>query len=555
MLKHFNHILLGLLACLALTGCIENDIPYPIVRINLAQVNFGLGDSVLLRRTVKGDTLHLYVSDLADLRRIKLQSLTTELTYPVAVISVLDSSRCADYDLFPRLPFDSLEHLPAWANTTIDWSDTLRGVRFRFSTYQDYDYRVIMHHWIERNIAIEGMLTNAVVDQNNRSVVIYVAKSEDLSRLKVNAFELAGAHGVVTPDPTESETFDFSEPRTFKVKHHWTTEEEEWKVFVYRREFESKDSIYPWATRATIEGRVTSGVTLQIEYRQQGNEEWTQLNENQIQRQGVSFVATLLGLQPETTYECRSIHNGEAHQTISFTTAGTPTLPNMNFDEWNLQGDDKRPLWCPWKEGDDMFWDTGNHGATTVGPSNSVPTTETCNGQGFAALLESKYIVIKFAAGNIFTGKYKSTDGTNGILDFGRPFSGFPTKLRINYKCQTGEINKCASDKYRDLVGRPDSCQIYIALTDWDEPFEIRTRPSNLQLFDPNDPHVLAYAEIIKGENVDNWTQEDLELEWRDYKRTPKYILIVASSSKYGDFFTGSDKSKLWVDNFELIYD
>jgi len=28
--------------------------------------------------------------------------------------------------------------------------------------------------------------------------------------------------------------------------------------------------------------------------------------------------------------------------------------------------------------------------------------------------------------------------------------------------------------------------------------------------------------------------------------------LIVASSSKYGDYFTGGDGSTLWIDEFEL---
>ena len=105
------------------------------------------------------------------------------------------------------------------------------------------------------------------------------------------------------------------------------------------------------------------------------------------------------------------------------------------------------------------------------------------------------------------------------------------------------------------LKGKPDSCQIYIALTDWDEPLEIRTRPSERQLFDPNDKHVIAYGQVTHGVSIPNWTQRDIELEYRYTNRTPKYILIVASSSKYGDYFTGGTGSKLWLDNLELIYD
>ena len=105
------------------------------------------------------------------------------------------------------------------------------------------------------------------------------------------------------------------------------------------------------------------------------------------------------------------------------------------------------------------------------------------------------------------------------------------------------------------LKGRPDSCQVFIALTDWDQPLEIRTRPSERQLFDPGDPHVIAYGELIKGETVSNWTQADVELQYRYKNRTPKYIVIVACSSKYGDYFTGGTGSKLWLDECELIYE
>ncbi len=43
-----------------------------------------------------------------------------------------------------------------------------------------------------------------------------------------------------------------------------------------------------------------------------------------------------------------------------------------------------------------------------------------------------------------------------------------------------------------------------------------------------------------------------IELEYRDKTRIPNYILIVATASKYGDYFTGGEGSKLWIDEFEL---
>ena len=42
---------------------------------------------------------------------------------------------------------------------------------------------------------------------------------------------------------------------------------------------------------------------------------------------------------------------------------------------------------------------------------------------------------------------------------------------------------------------------------------------------------------------------------YRDNSRIPRYIVIAAASSRYGDYFTGGVGSVLLVDEFELIYD
>ena len=37
--------------------------------------------------------------------------------------------------------------------------------------------------------------------------------------------------------------------------------------------------------------------------------------------------------------------------------------------------------------------------------------------------------------------------------------------------------------------------------------------------------------------------------------RTPKYIVLVAAASKYGDYFSGGVGRVLYVDEFSLVYD
>ncbi len=99
-------------------------------------------------------------------------------------------------------------------------------------------------------------------------------------------------------------------------------------------------------------------------------------------------------------------------------------------------------------------------------------------------------------------------------------------------------------------------CHVYIALTT--EKVTINTAKEDV--FDKEASSVVAYGEFISSENVsgseaNGYKQVDIPLEYRYTDRTPKYIIIVCSASRYGDFFTGGDASKLWLDEMELVYE
>ena len=83
----------------------------------------------------------------------------------------------------------------------------------------------------------------------------------------------------------------------------------------------------------------------------------------------------------------------------------------------------------------------------------------------------------------------------------------------------------------------------------------IQTKTSNRQLFDKNDEHVIAYAELNNGATITEYTEFNLELQYRATNRKPTYIIIVCSASKYGDYFTGGTGAVLTVDEFSLEYD
>lgn len=556
MIQQYLTRILGILALTAgiLTSCaIENDIPYPIIEASIESMTVegqrGADQNTFTAATINKSarTVTLYVNDGVDVSRLQILSLKTTTG---AELVVDDPNVCENYSKFPTSGFASLDSIPVSSNTRVNFS---QPVTFTLRTYQDYQWKVTVNQIIQRDIEIDGM-TDYVIDTTTRTVIIYVDPETDRTNLNVKKLNLGGEYGRVSPDPTLQK--DYSKPSTFNVSCSWEEYSYEWTVYVYPDSGESSSSsteAFAMTTRATVNGKIQSGKTPVVEYRKESETSWITVPSANVNVSSNTFSATLTGLSASTTYKYRINVDGSIGSEQSFTTATATPLENGSFDEWSSEAAANGTLWQPWSTS--SFWDTGNRGATTIADSNSVPTSETCNGSGKAASLETKWVVMKLASGNIFTGSYVRTDGTNGVLSFGREFKSFPSKLRINYKYTSATIDKIGEDALEYLKGRPDSCHIYIALADWNQPLEIRTRPSERQLFDKNDSHVIAYAEYISGNSDSQYQQKDLVLNYRYTNRTPKYILIVASASKYGDYFTGGVGSKLLVDNFELIYD
>ena len=451
---------------------IENDIPYPIVEANIESMTVegqrgadqnSSADAIINKNA---RTVTLYVNDGVDLSNLKITSL--KITSGAELLA--DSAACKNYDKFPTTGFTSLDSIPLSSDTRMDFTNP---VTFTLRTYQDYVWRVTVNQIIQRDIEVEGM-TDYVIDANSRTVIVYV-KDQELTNLNVTKMNLGGEYGTVSPDPTTIK--DYSSPVKFNVRRSWEEYSYEWTVYVYPDNGETNSGstdAFAMTTRATVNGKVQSGKTPVVEYCKQDEASWNTVPAANVSVSGNTFTATLTGLSPSTTYKYRISVDGTAGSELTFTTAAATPLENGSFDDWSSEVATNGTLWQPWSTS--SFWDTGNRGATSIADSNSVPTSETCNGTGKAASLETKWIVMKLAAGNIFTGSYVRTDGTNGVLSFGREFSSFPSKLRINYKYTSATIDKIGEDALSYLKGQPDSCHIYIALTDWDQPLEIRTR-------------------------------------------------------------------------------
>lgn len=274
-------------------------------------------------------------------------------------------------------------------------------------------------------------------------------------------------------------------------------------------------------------------------------------------------TATVNDLEAGVKYLYRAVADDFASPVIcDFTTPAYPQFPNAGFEEWSQPNK-------PWLlyNGSDMFWDSGNHGSTSVGASNNITTPDSNikHSGNYSAKMESKYVVIKFAAGNLFAGKYLKTDGTDGILGWGRPWNVIPSAIKGYVKYSPVAIDQVANDAPSEYVkGQMDKGIIYCAIVT-DEmqtyngenyPVIIKTKKAERSLFDKNASNVLAYGEVIYSEATpgESMIEFSFDMVKTGNPGKPAYIIFTASASKGGDYYTGGTGSTMWLDDIEAVY-
>ncbi len=353
-----------------------------------------------------------------------------------------------------------------------------------------------------------------------------------------------------------------------------------------------------WSNFAYLSGRyIFDGIEdeskFAFEYQTDGASDWTKVTGLE-KGNGNTFTAKATGLTPNTKYKYRLIYNdGEfVSEEVEFTTEEQTALKYADFNEWYQN----QKAWYAIPEAEatsfdnhqgylNSFWDSGNMGAATMqkNPTEEATGTEAHNGS--SVKMSSQFVgmfgIGKFAAGNIYTGHYYETikSPMGAKIFFGQSFTSRPTQLKGWYKYTRGttvDYPKEDDTRKTELQNSGgDQCAIYIALADnvgldgggQNYAFQIDNtlsadEPDNFKYkntidFSDKNPNIVAYGTIsedeAKGTNG-QWKEFTIDLEYRDLTRVPKYIIVVASASKYGDFFTGSTSSVMYIDDFKLVY-
>lgn len=531
---------LGMLLLLAavLCGCIKNDIPFARIPLSITALKVE-GQIGTTSFSEKDRTATVTLAETVNPKKVKIDSIG----YTDKAVAALSSG---------------------------DVIDLTNDVEVTLSLYQDYVWKIMRNQPIERRLTVSNQVGNAVFDEDKRLVTINITKSASLRDVELVDLKL-GPTGAAYNGSTEglpavswNRYANYAETTIHVTYSDFI--DEEWTVKVYNSDSDVlTERADGWVNVAWMYGAGVAGTECGFEYREAGAENWIAVPKEYVTVNGGQFYARVPHLKANTTYECRAFSDGQRAKEVQFSTVDMGSFPNMGFEDWHKS---EKSVICPWAKDGSKFWDTGNHGSAIVGEKNvttNVPDIRPGSTGKYAACLSSQNILgVKFAAGNLFVGEYKKTQGTNGILGFGREFVSYPTALKGWFKYKTAPITE-VSKGYEKLKNQPDTCIVWVALGDWEltqnaetgqkTAVEIRTdNNNNGKYFDKNDPHVIAYGEMTCGEDVNEYKSFEVKLDYRATNRVPTSLLIVCSASKYGDYFTGGE-SVMWIDDFSLVYD
>lgn len=532
MIKYFRYLFVAI-ATLTVVGCIENDIPYPVEKLDILTLEAeGLKSPAVINASNKSVALEL--EETTDIRNVNI----TAVSFTEGASSNVKFP--GEFDL----------RTPLYVELT---------------KYQTFEWTITAAQSIERYFKVDGQIGESVIDAEHHIATAYVPMDCDMKNITITAIKL-GPRDITTysVDPLTFTDFD-NTVHNFEVMYHddivemWTLQVIPTDVEV---EFTAVDA---WGKRIWLYANGRADTDLGFKYRQAGTQEWLVVEDVTID--GGSFKACVADLETETEYEVVAYSGENLTEVVVVKTENVFELPNAGFEQWSTSNN----VVYPFLADSAPFWNTGNDGAALAGTTLTEPTEDVRPGSAgqYAASLQSKKATLmglgKFAAGNIFVGEFGGLQGTNGLVNFGRPCVARPVALRgwVKYNCGTiDEVGKTPSARPELKKGDLDEGQILVAVGNWtaeeyggsaDCPVVVNTQNEST-FFNPRGKDVIGVGEMILTESTDGWVEFELPLDYRSTNEIPTHLIIICTGSRFGDYFTGSTQSLMLVDDFELVY-
>ena len=580
-----------LFSVLALTSCIQNDLPKPVVELFIASLDVeGTSGDVVLDRSTYTATIPL--AEETNIEAVQFNTITYGADVVTNINYTADESKIVvSKDLNGKVVNMSQAEI-------ID-----------LTYFQTYTWKIVATQNINRIWTVDGQIGATEWDVEGHRAIVKRRQDYPLNDVKTTDVRFGPRPTYDYPDVAQMPTkFDNAgEQPTITVTAHGRSTI--WELVVVPTEV-ALDFEYVaagvnviWIKAANIDG-----ASIQFAYRRRGSEEWMKVKDewyaadskNPYNRYEEGFVKAIVrGLEPNTEYEVIGYADEKQSDVKIVTTSSLYQMPNSNMEEWSqLKNDGSKPTsqpgpcWYPFSSLQDMFWATGNPGGTSLGekynltypayksinPEN-VPSDST--GEMSAYMGSQSVLNMKFAAGNLFVGHYGETVGTNATVFFGQPITQNikPVAVRFKIKYSRGGINWITiNNKYQSaqtgteyhignkqikiVGGQPDVAKVFFCLTDWSEPHCVNSADEST-FFDPRTTKGvfgLGYFDSDNNpemvvENSTKWHTMILPIEYSDPEITPSMLLMTFTCSGYGDYFTGSSESWMYVDDIELLYD
>lgn len=528
-------------AAFCMVGCISNDLPYPVVVPHITAVEADGAEDVQI--DYDNQIVTIYLQEYVNPREVNITSVKIDQEIAVSTVTLTGK-----HDLSVPL-------------------------KFTLKTYDEYDWMIKAAKNIDRYFTVQGQVGSSVIDAINCRAVAYVSEGTDLTDITVTSLKL-GPEGLSDYSLSLSQMKDFTDGIPVDVTAFGLTET--WRLYV-----EITDSsvdiknINPWTREAYIISEGVAGKENGFEYRALGSDQWIRVPESDITADGGTFTAHITGLQPDTPYEAVAFCGSDRSSVKEFFTDSATQLPNHSFEDVSLvTGKD----YYKWYNPDaidpssrTMFWGTGDgegpdgvNGSASMGIVLTTPDTDDVPDGKICVKCASKSFAGMLTSGNIFTGQFVSLVGTSGgMLNYGRPWTTRPKALKFKMKYESGPIDIIGTVPPGETVNKGDNdrCNIIVSVGEWDyrkcggspdSPVHVNTVEK--VFFSKDTEGTIGYGDYVLAKSTDGWIEVEIPIEYYSLTKKPTHIIITCATSMRGDYFTGSSKSTLWVDDFDLIY-
>ncbi len=357
------------------------------------------------------------------------------------------------------------------------------------------------------------------------------------------------------------------------------------------------DSDY-WAMSSQLKGIITEELTgsetIEIKYRSVDDTAWTTLpatigdsneygtlytaqatatwSSEMTNKGGYTYYMPLTGMRAGQEYEWAIVVNGVAKGLSSFVNDDDDVTPQIPYADFSLSS-----LYCFSNSESGTDWNSGNNSNTPSLCTQGSIANNSC------VYMAGGTSASNLTAGNLFLGTF-SLSSLTGTVSFGQSFNWVarPRKFKFKYAAILGSVDETNSTSVPSLTsGSTDIGRVYLAIVDWSSRHETASTATVYGIgststsgeWDPETDlsqlasgnKVIGYASLfvesgttgVVSSTPSSLTEMELDIHYYDTETKPSgnYTIVVScATSAYGHFFAGSSSSKMWIDDFELVY-